>query len=119
MDAGKTCRLDDCVWVNVFEAGDVLADGALEQLDILGQVADMWTKLFALPFEDVRAIQAHRAEGRLPDAEQGASQRRLAGPARADDAHRVPGFHLESHAADHRLLGARRGDHERLHAHLA
>ena len=46
MRVGQPGRLDDLVDVAVLQAGDVFADRAREQFDILRQVADMFPELF-------------------------------------------------------------------------
>ena len=58
---------------------------AVEQLDVLRQVADMAAEILAHPGEDVGAVEADRAGRRLQRADQQADQRGLAGRRGADD----------------------------------
>ena len=50
------------------EAGDVLADGAVEQLDVLRQVADVPAERLGRPLIERRPVQAHAAPRRPPHA---------------------------------------------------
>ena len=77
--------------VGLAEARDVVGDRAAEQLHRLRHVADVGPELRAVPGRDVDAVEAHRAGERLPDADDQARERRLAGGGRADDAERLAG----------------------------
>ena len=77
------------------EAGDVLGDRAVEQLDVLRQVADMAAERVGLPLVEGGAVEADLAAQGRPDADEGARQGRLAGGARPDEAEALAGLHLE------------------------
>ncbi|MNN80808.1 hypothetical protein D3C81_1975700 [compost metagenome] len=78
MHAGLAGGLDHRVAVYFTEAGDVLGDGALEQLHILRQVAQPGAEFFLVPLEHVGAVQAYLAGLGRPDADQQAGKGRLA-----------------------------------------
>ena len=92
------------------EAADVLRDGAGEQLDVLRQVADMAAEHVGRPLVERGAVEPHLAADRLPDADQRADQRRLAGAARADDAEAVAGLEREGDVLHDQPLVAGRHD---------
>ncbi len=72
--------------------GDVLSHRAVEELDILRQVADMPAELIGLPLRKLRAVEPHTARKRRQDADQRPRQRRFSGAAWADDAERRSGL---------------------------
>ena len=74
MDAGQCGGFYDLCRVCLAEAGDVLGNGAVEQLDVLRQVAQVWAQHFRIPLADLGAVQTHRAVGGGPDADHGARQ---------------------------------------------
>ena len=90
-------------------ARNVVGDGAVEQADILRQVAHMGAQVRRLPLIERGAIQAHRAAGQRPDAGEGAGEGGFSRAARADDAEALPRLQLEGDAADQQALAARRG----------
>src|SRR5262245_33459973 len=72
------------------EASDVLSNGSVEQLDVLWQVADVPAKLAAMPLVQSSAIKPDLTTRERPYADQGTSQRRLAGSTRPDDPQGLP-----------------------------
>src|SRR5262249_7708817 len=87
-------------------ARDVVSGGAREELHILRQIAEVRTERVARPLRNVGAVQSDHAVDWLPHAEYEPGERRLAGRARADEAHRFPGGNLERHPADDRVVRA-------------
>jgi hypothetical protein len=92
--------------IRLAEPGDVFRHRAAEELDVLGQIADMRPEHFARPGRDVRAVETHRAGDRPPHADDEPRERRLARRAGADDAERFARADVEGHAAQDRALGA-------------
>ncbi|MNO87271.1 hypothetical protein D3C76_786900 [compost metagenome] len=116
VDAGQLRRRDDLVSVHLAEARDVLGDGAVEQLDVLGQVAQPRADGFGWPLADLGAIQANRALLGGPNADHGPGQGGLARSARANDRQHLTLGQADGHAVDHRFLHARWGDHQAIDA---
>ena len=52
------------------EAGDVLGDGAGEELNVLRQVADMFSERLRRPLTECRPVEAHLASESWPDADE-------------------------------------------------
>ena len=104
---------DDLVGFGVgIEAADVLRHGACEQLDVLRQVADELAEHVGRPLVQRRAVDADLAAERLPDADQRADQRRLAGAGGSDHAEAVAGLQRKGHVRnDHALIAGRGDDH--------
>ena len=102
MAAGQPRGLEGQLRIWVGHAGDVPQHGAVEQLHILRQVADMAAEILPQPGEHIGAIQPHRAGGRLQGADQQADQRGLARRRGADDGQRFAGREVEGHALDDR-----------------
>ena len=96
--------------IDVAEAADVFGNGAVEEFDILGQIANGGAHLGLVPGEDVHAIQSHLAHLGRPHAHHGARQGGFAGGRRPDDADDLGRTHGEVHTLHYRCLGARRGD---------
>ncbi|MNZ83096.1 hypothetical protein D3C78_1018160 [compost metagenome] len=119
MDAGQARRLHHRDRVEIAKAGDILADAAFEQLNVLRQIADIRSQFGALPTEDIGTVQTHLAMRGRPDPQQRPGQSRLARTARADEADRLASRDPESEPADHRLLGAGRRDHQGLGGEFA
>ena len=92
------------------EAGNVLAQSAVEQFDVLGQVADDLAAAVQGPLVQRRAIEADTAAGDRPDVGQPPRQGGLAAARAADDADDVAGLGLEIQALEDRPLLARRRD---------
>ena len=61
MDAGADGGIDDVVGGGIAEAGDVFANGAGKQTDVLRQIADMTTE-----FDGVPVIVVEPAEAQAP-----------------------------------------------------
>ena len=97
------------------EAGDVVADGAGEQLGVLRQVADVAAEVLAVPGENVGPVEADIAVVGLPDAHHQPRERRLAGARRTDDAQHLARLDLEVDALQDELLRAGRGEVDTLH----
>ncbi len=100
MHAGALGGFDDgfvgCVFAH---AGDVLFDGAVEQLDALRQIADMLAGILARPVIEVGAIEADGAMLRHVDADHGFGEGGFASGRRADDAKAFAGLQGERNAA--------------------
>ena len=96
------------------EAGNVFGNRAVEQLDVLRQIADVAAQSLDIPLLERRLVETDRAAQRRPGADEGTRQRRLAGRARSD--HAQPGARVEREGdvVDERLLLAGRGDRQRL-----
>src|SRR3954464_9681930 len=73
--------MDDIGRARLRHAGDVLPNRAVEQRDVLRQVADIDAEAFALPQKGAVAVEIDPAGCRLPDADQQAGQGRFALPA--------------------------------------
>ena len=94
------------------EPGDIFRDVAVEQLDILRQIADIAAERFAVPLVERRAIQSDRAAQRLPSSGKGARQRRFSRCRRTDDAQPVAGLKREADVLQDRPLLPGRGDEQ-------
>ena len=115
VDAGRLGRREDGLRIGVLvEAADVFGNRAVEQFDVLRQIADVAAERLDVPLLERRLVEADRAAQRRPGADEGAHQRRLAGRARPD--HAQPGTRLEREGdvLDERLLLAGCGDRQRL-----
>ncbi len=112
--AGRLGRVDHLVRVDHAEARDVLADGAVEQFDILRQVADVFAQGLAIPLRDLGAVEADRAAHGRVDAEHCAHQGRFAGRARADHGDRGARLDDETDALEDRRRSAGRRNHDLL-----
>ena len=66
MDAGQCGGFYDPCRVCLAEAGDVLGNGAVEQLDVLRQVAQVWAQHFCIPLADLGTIRTLVKESGLP-----------------------------------------------------
>ncbi len=82
------------------EARDILAHRALDQRDVLRQIADMAPDVARAPLAQVGVIQPDTAAQQGPDADDALGQRGLAAAARADQAERVSARQLERDIAD-------------------
>ncbi|MNX74863.1 hypothetical protein D3C86_1063170 [compost metagenome] len=96
---------DDRVTVDFAKARNVIGDVALEQLHVLWQVAEPGTQFALVPGEHVRAVQAHLACLRRPDADQQAGEGGFARGGRADNAKAFAGDKAEAHPAQNRVVG--------------
>ena len=92
------------------EAGDVLSDRAIEQLDVLRQIADVAAERFGVPMFERGMVEPHRAAKRGPRADDGAYQRRFARCTRSDDPQAGTRFKCERNVLDQRLLLTGSGD---------
>jgi hypothetical protein len=101
---GAARSFDDLFGIDLAEAGDVFGDAAVQQFDVLRQVAQVRAQCLALPVADGVAIEQHLALHIGPDAHQAARQRRLAGTRWADDADHFAGLELGAYAAQDGLL---------------
>ena len=100
---------DDRLGVGLgLEAGDILSDGAGEQLHVLRQIADMLAERFRIPLLEGGAVEAYLAAHRRPDADEQPGERRLARGARPDDAEPVAGLEREGDVLHDEALDARR-----------
>ena len=102
VDAGGAGGGDDVGHVGVAEAGDVLADPALEEQRVLRQVADGLAEAGALVGEGALAVEEDAAGGRRPEADDEPGERRLAGAGGADDAEELAGLDAEGDVAHER-----------------
>ena len=84
MQASAAGGLDDLVRVDLGEAGDVLGDGAVEELNVLRQVAQMRPQFGAAPACQRQAVEQHLAGNVGPDAHQHACQRGFARAGRSE-----------------------------------
>ncbi len=102
--SGKLSRCDELVAVDGVEAGNVLADGAGEQFDLLRQVAEVAAEIVEVPGEDIGAVDAHvaKAWARGPDEE--AAKRRLAGAGRSDNGATRARLEAEADIGEDRLM---------------
>src|SRR4029450_1620984 len=88
------------------EAGDVVGDGAVEEFDVLGDVADPGAEVLAGPVGDVGAVATDGAGRGGPDTGQQPRQRGLAGGGGAEDGQGLPRDHGEGDVGEDGLLGA-------------
>ena len=86
--------VDDRFGIDVAEARDVLGDGAVEQLDVLRQIADRWAKRGAVPAFQRMSVEENPAFGVRPDPDQRADQCRFARARRPDDRRELSGREL-------------------------
>src|SRR4051812_33233111 len=119
MGAGDPGRVDDLLGRGRSEPGNVLGHRAVEQGDLLGQVADMLAELAALPGRDVGAVKAHTPGARPAGADQQARQGRLAGARRPQHGQRFARLDRERHAAQKHLGCRRRGVDQALDREMA
>src|SRR6185312_3641632 len=94
------------------EAGNIVPYRALEELDVLRQIADMLSEIRAVPCIDVGAVETHRSRVWLPYADQHACKGRLACGARPDQTQRFPRSKIEAHPLQDQLVAARDGKHD-------
>ena len=90
------------------EAGNVLRDGAVEQLDVLRQIPDVGPELDRVPLSQARPVEEHASVRRLPDADECTAENGLARGTGSDHPERLAGCHLERGALDDGRLLARR-----------
>ena len=114
-DAGRLCCREDGLRIGVrVEAADVLGNRAVEQFDVLRQIADVAAERLDVPLLERGLVEPDRAAQRGPGADKGAHQRRLAGRARPDHAQSGTRLQLEGDVLDERLLLAGCGDRQGL-----
>ncbi|MNQ72078.1 hypothetical protein D3C85_867720 [compost metagenome] len=88
--------LDHFLWIRLAKTRDVLGHCATEQFDVLGQIADVGTKVVAIPAMDVRAVQAHHAGQGRPDTHQHPGQCGFTGTRGTQHAQHFPGTESEA-----------------------
>ncbi|MCY1508435.1 hypothetical protein D9M68_427430 [compost metagenome] len=102
--------------VHLVQARDVVRHAAVEQLDVLGHVADVGAQFFARPVRHVGAVQADLAAAGAPHAREHAREGRLAGRARADDGQGLARRQREDDVREHQGLRAGRAVRDVLRA---
>ncbi len=100
------------------KARDVLGHRPLEQLHVLGQVAQVAAELVFVPAVDVGAVQAHRTAQRRPQPHELPCERGLATGRRADHRQHVAGAERESDSLQNRRACAGRAGDELLDLQL-
>ncbi len=112
MHIGALRRFDDARGIRLLEARDVFGDRALEELDVLRQIADPGADLIASPDMDLRPVQANGARQRRPHADKSASQRGFAGRAGTDDRDHAARLGSEAQCLENGVRAAGRCNHE-------
>ena len=84
--------------------GDVLADGAVEEIDILADEADGAAQVFDSQIAQVMPIETDAALLHVIEAQKQFDQGGLSGAGRADDADRLPGRYVQRQIMDDRLV---------------
>ena len=103
MAAGGDGGVDDfLVGGVVAEAGDVLADGAGEELVALRHVADRGTDLVGMPVAEIGAVDADGAGGGDGGADDQAAERALARARGTDKPGDGAGIEIDRDAVDDR-----------------
>src|SRR5690349_8308996 len=77
------------------ESGDVLGDGAIEQSDVLRQIADVAAEIVGRPLAKIRAIQSDVPPASRPYSDEGFEQRRFAGRTTAEQSNCCSGMERE------------------------
>ena len=96
MRFGDLGGLDDLLVGGVEGAvGDVLADGAVEEIDILADEADGAAQVFEAQIAQVMPVETDAALLHVIEAQKQFDQGGLAGAGRADDADRFPGGDIQ------------------------
>ena len=90
-------------------ARDVFRNGAVEEFDVLGDIADVAAERVLVPLLERGAVEPDLAARGSPDPGQRAHQRRLAGGARSDDGERLARGQTEMHVGHDRGVAAGRG----------
>ena len=120
VDTGDLRGLQDRIRTRVIvEAADVLRHGAVEQADILRQIADVPAEILVAPLIERRAVEPHGAAMRRPDSNQRLRERGLARRARAEQRQPRAGLERKRDTGHDRHVEARRGDREILHGQFA
>ena len=109
MHAGAFGRENHFFRVDRTESSDVLAHAAGKQFYILRQITDVRAEHVLVGGKHIGAIQAYMAGGGRPYPDNQARQRRLAGPAWADDPKHVSGNEGKPQAFYDGSLRPRRG----------
>ena len=99
----------------VGEEGDVLGDGAGEELVVLHHARDQRAVSAEAEAREWHAVDLYRAADGFEQAEQELHQRGLAAAGRADDRDRLARIHLEAHAVQHRRVGLAVAEAEAAH----
>src|SRR5215216_906959 len=86
------------------EAGDVLSDGAVEQLDSLRQITDLSPDLGSVPHANVRSIDPNGARFRLPQAQTKMGKGGFASCTGPEDRHDLPRLDSETDVFQDRYL---------------
>ena len=108
MHAGALGRQHHFFRIDLAEAGDVFADRAGKQFDILRQVADVRAQFGLVPVIDVGAVQAHLAHcaGHTPTSRRASVD--LPEPLGPITPSTSPGAIAKLRFSDHRIADARR-----------
>ena len=86
MNAGGFGRGNDRIGIGLrLEPANVFGNRAIEQLDVLRQIADMPAKVLRRPLVERCAVKPHLAPDRLPNADNKPRQRGLARGTWTDD----------------------------------
>ena len=96
MHTGLLRGLDHLLRIRLAKARNVVGDAAAEQFDVLRQIADVRAEVVAVPAMNIRAVQAHGAAQRRPDAHQHPGQGRFAGARGAEHAQHFAGAQAET-----------------------
>ncbi len=108
MDIGKLRRLHNLRRVRIhIKARDVLRRRAVEQLNVLRQIADELARLVNIALVMGGAIKAHRAARNRHDAHKRPRQSGFAGPRWPDHANALARLNRKGDAMQHRLFRAR------------
>jgi len=118
MHPGTCGGLDYLVRVDRPEAGDILGDGPVEQLDILRQIAQMRPQLVPVPALNRLAVDQHLAFDVRPNPHQRARQRRFSGAGRPDHRHHLARREIRRQPLQNRQFASRRGCRQILDAHM-
>ena len=94
------------------KAGNILGDGALEQLHVLRQIADVRPQFEFIPGEHIGTVETDLARSGGPDADNQAGQGGLAGSTGTDDGQRLALGEGEGDAFQDRHIRPRRGGHQ-------
>jgi len=120
MHAGQFCGLQHHFVVHVACARDeVVAQGAGQQLDVLGHVADVVAQFADIDLANVHAIDQQRARIRLVKTDQQFGQRAFARAAAPDDADLLARPHIQVDAAQRQVLLVRVGEVDFAERHRA
>ncbi|MCY1359782.1 hypothetical protein D9M69_463770 [compost metagenome] len=113
VDAGQFCGLQHQFVLDIPRTGNqVVAQGAGEQLNVLGHVADVVAQLADVDLADIHTIDQQRAVIRLIQPHQQLRQRALARAASANDADLLAGTDRQVDVLQRQILLLRVGEVE-------